>query len=442
MLKIGDFSKLAQVSVKTLRYYHQVGLLKPAWTDRFSGYRYYSPEQLSKLNSVLALKELGFSLEQIQKILEEDLSTAELRGMMRLKQAELEQHIQQEQARLGQIEARLRQINQEGALPEYDVVIKQIKPRQVAGLRKTIPEMEKVTTLFSELCAVLPETSWENDPTLPAAAIYYDREFSDHGIDVEVAAPVVPRAASRGQVVVHQLPGAEQMACVIHKGALNTIQHAHLALTMWADTNRYRIAGPNREIFLQGFSAQQGEADHTDLITEVQFPVERKPTPIHIQKYQESEKMEPKIVTKPAFTVVGMKYHGKNENNEIPQLWGQYLPRAGEIKNVVDSPVCYGVCGNLEESGKFSYLAAVEVSDAADIPSGMESWEVEEQQYAVFPCTLTTIHETYEYAHNAWLPGSGYERLSVPDFEMYDETFDGEDPESILYVYIPIGKKA
>jgi predicted transcriptional regulator YdeE len=442
MLKIGDFSKLAQVSVKTLRYYHQVGLLKPAWTDRFNGYRYYNLEQLSKLNSILALKELGFSLEQIQKILQEDLSMAELRGMMRLKQAELEQHIKREQARLDQIDARLRQINQEGALPEYDVVIKQIKSRQVAGLRKTIPEMEQVTTLFSELYATLPGASLANDPTLPAAAIYYDREFSDRGIDVEAAAPVTHKAISRDQVVVHQLPGAERMACVIHKGDLHTIHNAHLALTVWADTNRYRIAGPNREIFLQGFLALPEQTDHTDLITEVQFPVERKPIPILIQKYQESEKMEPKIVTKPAFTVVGMKYHGKNENNEIPQLWGQYNPRVGEIRYAVNAPVCYGVCGHLEESGKFSYLAAVQVGDAADIPSGMESWEVEEQEYAVFPCTLTTIHETYEYAHNTWLPGSGYERLSVPDFELYDETFDGEDPESILYVYIPIGKKS
>jgi predicted transcriptional regulator YdeE len=442
MLKIGDFSKLAQVSVKTLRYYHQLGLLKPAWTDRFNGYRYYSLEQLSTLNSILALKELGFSLEQTQKILQEDLSMAELRGMMRLKQAELEQHIQHEQTRLNQIDARLRQINQEGSLPEYDVVIKQIKPRQVAGLRKTIPEANQISSLFSELCAVLPQSSLAVDPTMPAAAIYYDREFSDHGIDVEVAAPVSLKAASRGQVVVHQLPGAEQMACVVHKGNSDTIQKARLALTAWTETNRYRIAGPNREIYLQGFSFQKDHTEPVDLITEVQFPVERKPTPILIQKYQESEKMEPKIVTKPAFTVVGMKYYGKNENNEIAQMWQQYLPRMGEIKNAVNAPVCYGVCGDLEESGRFSYLASLEVSEAADIPADMESWIVEEHEYAVFPCTLTTIHETYEFAHNTWLPDSGYQRSPVPDFELYDEAFDGTDPESLLYVYIPIEKKS
>ena len=80
MLKIGDFSKLAQVSVKTLRYYGQLGLLKPAWTDRFTSYRYYALDQLPRLNRILALKDLGFSLEQIRRLLRDDLSAAELRA--------------------------------------------------------------------------------------------------------------------------------------------------------------------------------------------------------------------------------------------------------------------------------------------------------------------------------------------------------------------------
>ena len=91
MFKIGDFSKLAQVSVKTLRHYGKMGLIKPAWIDRFSGYRYYTADQLPRLNRILALKDLGFSLEQIRQLLRDDLPAAELRGMMRMKQAEVEQ---------------------------------------------------------------------------------------------------------------------------------------------------------------------------------------------------------------------------------------------------------------------------------------------------------------------------------------------------------------
>ena len=84
----------------------------------------------------------------------------------------------------------------------------------------------------------------------------------------------------------------------------------------------------------------------------------------------------------------------------------------------------------------------MEVSKAAEIPANMESWEIEEHEYAVFPCTLTTIHETYEFAHNTWLPESEYQRSPAPDFEYYDETFDGEDAESLLYIYIPITKES
>ncbi len=155
MFKIGDFSKLAQVSVKTLRYYAQLGLLEPVWVDRFSGYRYYTLEQLPRLNRILALKDLGFSLEQIQQMLREDLAASELRGMLRLKQAELERQLQDEQMRLKRIQARMRQIDQEGRLPAYDVVLKQIAPQWVAGLREVVADIYQVQSLFARLHSAL-----------------------------------------------------------------------------------------------------------------------------------------------------------------------------------------------------------------------------------------------------------------------------------------------
>jgi DNA-binding transcriptional MerR regulator len=82
MLKIGEFSRLAQVPPTTLCLYDERGLLKPAWIDRFSGYRYYTLEQLARLNRILALKDLGFSLDQIGEIQRQDLPAAELRGMI------------------------------------------------------------------------------------------------------------------------------------------------------------------------------------------------------------------------------------------------------------------------------------------------------------------------------------------------------------------------
>src|SRR5215218_9515294 len=100
MFKIGEFSKLVQVPVATLRYYDQIDLLKPVEVDRFSGYRYYSAGQLPRLHRVLALKSLGFSLEQIAVALDEGLTPEQMRGMLRLRHAQLSQELVEAQGRL------------------------------------------------------------------------------------------------------------------------------------------------------------------------------------------------------------------------------------------------------------------------------------------------------------------------------------------------------
>jgi|GEM_PF-58316 len=118
MLKIGDFARLSQVPVKTLRYYDDLGLITPARVDKFTGYRYYSVDQLPRLNRLLALKDLGFSLDQIARVLNEGVTHGQLRGMLMLKRAEVEDRLSEEQQRLDRIEARLREIEKEDTLPE------------------------------------------------------------------------------------------------------------------------------------------------------------------------------------------------------------------------------------------------------------------------------------------------------------------------------------
>ncbi len=100
MFKIGDFSKLSQVSVKALRYYDELGLLKPVEVDRFTGYRYYSADQLPRLNRILALKDLGLTLDEIGALLDDELPAAQIRGMLRLKQVEARERVEEERARL------------------------------------------------------------------------------------------------------------------------------------------------------------------------------------------------------------------------------------------------------------------------------------------------------------------------------------------------------
>ena len=150
-------------------------------------------------------------------------------------------------------------------------------------------------------------------------------------------------------------------------------------------------------------------------------------------------KMEPKIVSRPAFTVVGMKYRGKNENNEIPQMWQELGPRAEEIKDMVGPQVAYGISANMDMvTGEFDYTAGFEVSSAEAMPEGMVSFEVPGGKYAVFTTTLPKISETFHNAYGTWLPQAGYAPKGGPEFELYDERFDPRDPSSTFDLYIPI----
>jgi DNA-binding transcriptional MerR regulator len=140
MLKIGDFSKLVQVSVRMLRHYDRLGLLRPIRIDADTGYRYYGVHQMARLNRILALKDLGLSLAQIAAVLDQPLSAEQLRGMLRLQQADLRQRVEREQARLARVEARLRLIAQEGTMSHDGVIVKPVAAQTVAAAREAVDD--------------------------------------------------------------------------------------------------------------------------------------------------------------------------------------------------------------------------------------------------------------------------------------------------------------
>ncbi|HSJ57202.1 MAG TPA: GyrI-like domain-containing protein [Anaerolineae bacterium] len=149
--------------------------------------------------------------------------------------------------------------------------------------------------------------------------------------------------------------------------------------------------------------------------------------------------MNPRIVSKRAFTVAGLKYQGKNENNEIPALWQALGPRMGEFRSVVDQEAAYGVIDLPDqESDAIDYMAGVAVGEEAPVPQGMTFVRIPEQTYAVFRTTLPTLMDTFHRAYDEWLPASGYKRAPGPEFERYGETFDPENPESEMEIWIPI----
>jgi DNA-binding transcriptional MerR regulator len=274
MFKIGDFSKLSRVSVRALRLYDQMGSLKPLHVDQFTGYRYYSAEQLSRLNRIVAFKDLGFSLEQIGQLLTDQVSPDQMRGMLRLKQAEVQQLIEVEQARLRQIEFRLQQIEQEEAdvVSRYDIVLKPVAAQTVAAIREVLPICTDIRHLYDELAEALRDQKVE--PTGFPQTFWHDEDYRLKDVDAEVVIPINRAIAENSRVKSYRLPEVKQMACLIHHGSHDALVQAFNALLQWIDKNHYQIVGANREIYWQPKLTDANFIEaNDDLIIEIQFPV-------------------------------------------------------------------------------------------------------------------------------------------------------------------------
>ncbi|WP_433679991.1 MerR family transcriptional regulator [Nocardia sp. CA-119907] len=269
MFSIGDFARHGRVSVRMLRHYDAIGLLRPDRVDAATGYRYYQGGQLARLNRIVALKDLGFTLEQVGRILDDRVGTAELRGMLALRRAELEQRITGDRARLVQVETRLRIIEKEGAMPANDVVIKSIPAVRVAELTCVASDFEPQTIgpvvgpLFEQLCARLAQASID----IVGPGIAYYEEQPDGSVNVHAAMPVNVEPAAGHEFTIVDLPAVSQAATVVHRGSMDEVLEPWQSLGKWIDANGYRSAGPAREVTLE-FTE-----DPSGWVTELQEPI-------------------------------------------------------------------------------------------------------------------------------------------------------------------------
>lgn len=281
MYKIGEFSQLGQVSARMLRHYDQLGLLTPSQIDRFTGYRYYTIDQLPRLNRILALKALGIPLEQIALLLgrDERLSAERLRGMLELRQAEIAQELALKQRQLLEVEARLRQIEQEGQPAPYEIVIKSAPAVPVAALRRTVPSVDEMgaycLSLYRELYAELARLGLP--PAGPEITLYYAEEYVETDVDTAVAVAVEAqawRAARDGTVLEFvTLPEAPQVAALVYAGPFAAMLPAILGLLGYVGGQGYAPAGPLREVHLSGPAHTAGGQDHPAPVVELQIPI-------------------------------------------------------------------------------------------------------------------------------------------------------------------------
>ena len=270
MFSIGDFASYGRVSVRMLRHYDAIGLLRPAHVDQATGYRSYAAQQLSRLNRIVALKDLGFSLQQVQSILDDKVSVEELRGMLRLRQAELQSQIATDSAKLAQVEVRLQIIEGEGAMPAEDVLIKRILGVRVAELTGVAASFapESITPviqpLYDELCVRLDRAGLT--PAGPAIAYYEDSPDGD-GVLVHASLPVNADPRDGHGFAIVDLPEIEQAATIVHRGSMDNVMPTIQTLARWIDAHGYRSAGYNRELYIEC-----GE-DRDTWVTELQEPM-------------------------------------------------------------------------------------------------------------------------------------------------------------------------
>ncbi|MEH1102074.1 MerR family transcriptional regulator [Micromonospora sp. CPCC 205561] len=273
MFTIGDFASLGRVSVRMLRHYDSIGLLRPAAVDPHTGYRFYRAEQLRRLNRVIALKELGLTLGQVRVILDDAVEVAELRGMLRLRRSQLAAQLAADTARLTGVEARLRMIETEGRMTSQDVVLKELPAVRVAELTGVAPSYATpdvspvIQPLYPELFRRLDAAGIV--PAGPALA-WYEPAGRGESVVVHAGVAVAVDPSAAPDLAVVELSAVAAAATIIHHGSMDEVEVSTQALAAWIEANGWRADGYARELYVE-YCQDEPEKG----VTELQLPVVR-----------------------------------------------------------------------------------------------------------------------------------------------------------------------
>lgn len=270
MFSIGDFARHGSVSVRMLRHYDALGLLRPARVDEDTGYRSYDTDQLATLNRVVVLKDLGFTLRQIGALLDDAVDSAELRGMLRLRRAELQTRMAEDAARLTHVEARIRMIESEGHMPDEEIRLKSVPAVRVAELSGIAEgyHPSAIGPVVQPLCAELGDRIHRAGltPTGPLIAHYADAE--DGRVRVHAAIPVSAEVGDVEGMTIRDLPALEKAAAILHHGSMDEVMGSLRTLARWIEAHGYRSAGAPREVYLD-----IADGDCSAWVTELQEPL-------------------------------------------------------------------------------------------------------------------------------------------------------------------------
>jgi len=265
LYKIGMFSQMNRVTIKALRHYDDFGLLKPASIDKFTGYRYYTSQQLPILHQILALRQMGFSLDEI-KMVQNGILEKEL---LQKKKSELLKKIAEETMKLSQVECYLLQNDRD---LEYHIILKELSEIIVASLRTVIPD-------YDALMAIVPSMGAEMERLGCICAVpeycftmYHDGEYKEENIDVEVCEAVTEKKQDSDMLTFQTIEKVDIAACVLHKGPYSGFPKAYTSVLRWVEDNDFEIIDNPRESYIDGVWNKDSEEEW---LSEIQFPVRK-----------------------------------------------------------------------------------------------------------------------------------------------------------------------
>ena len=259
---IGEFSTISRLSIKTLRYYHEIGLLQPSRVEATSGYRIYDQDCLLRASSIQRLKTLDFSLAEIAAILDRQSAGADLVSLLKAKQAEIEGKLDEYRAIHDRITYSLL-IESAVDAPVGEVIVKTIPDILIASHRFR-GRYNEIGTVIGRLCTACARVA-----TGKPFSLYYDDQSMEGGADIEVCLPVFEKDLD-GQIPTRVLLGGPFLT-ILHSGPYELIWRSYQKIVDYAGRERVKFGMPNRECYIRGADP----VDHytpLEYLTEIQFP--------------------------------------------------------------------------------------------------------------------------------------------------------------------------
>ena len=265
LYKIGMFAAMNHVTVKALRFYEEQGLLIPALIHPETGYRYYTLSQMAVLHQITALKQAGFTLEEIARInagADEEAVLLKKKAELLAKISELTRQIAVVDGYLSKRKNGLSSPVLVKTIPETTVAAMKIRLDSYDGLFDRMPEMGALMEKVGCECAI-PEYCFTN---------YLEPGYKDEDVLVEICESVVAAKEETGGLYFRTLPEI-QAACIFHKGSYHTFAESYETVLKYIEENGYEIAGEIRESYIDGVWNQDEESQW---LSEIQVPVRRK----------------------------------------------------------------------------------------------------------------------------------------------------------------------